>query len=203
MKRIRKEVLIIGGIGLAVFAMWRSIDRAPVKPAHGIVSSTSPSASSVAQASSAVSPNLSSRVIDDTLLSASQPERSTNIMDAPVGGDRAIAAVSYAGRKYSLQPTQYGFFDRVLIEQSAKVPVQVTYPDGEPGEKVIVEVEDGGQLDNDSILAVQSLDDQKRLAFVFQATDQTGIFRVTLRKGGDVKTLNFWAGPELPVAAAR
>ncbi|HEY5895676.1 MAG TPA: hypothetical protein VIT91_20850 [Chthoniobacterales bacterium] len=203
MKRIRKEVLVVGGIGLAVFAMWTSIGRAPVKSAPGTASSASTSAAVVAQAPSAVSPNLPSRAVDDTLLPASQPERSTNIMDTPAGGDRAIAAVSYAGRKYSLQPTQYGFFDRVLIEPSAKVPVQVTYPDGEPGEKVIVEVEDGGQLDNDSILAVQALDDEKRLAFVFQATDQTGIFRVTLRKGGDVKTLNFWAGPELPIAAAR
>ncbi|HEY5893346.1 MAG TPA: hypothetical protein VIT91_08960 [Chthoniobacterales bacterium] len=201
MKRIRKEVLMFGVIGLAVFAVWRSIDR-PVKPELRGVSSKSPS-SAAAQVSAAVSPSLHSRAIDDTLLPASQPERSTNIMDTPVGGDRAVAAVSYAGRKYSLQPTQYGFFDRVLIGPSAKVPVQVTYPDGEPGEKVIVEVEDGGQLDNNSILAVQALDDEKRLAFVFQATDQTGIFRITLRKGDDVKTLNFWAGPELPVAAAR
>lgn len=195
---------MITGFVLVGFLVWRSIE--PVRSARPALSS--PSTGSPPSFSAAATPavnatRLPSRVANDTLTSAADAAPSTNIMDSPIEGQRAVADISFGGRKYSLKPAQYGIFDQILVEPSSRIPVQVTYPDGEPGEKVIVEVEDGGRLDNDSILAIQSLDDEKRLAFVFRTTAQTGLFRVTLRKGADVKTLNFWAGPELPVAAAR
>jgi hypothetical protein len=120
-----------------------------------------------------------------------------------LNGEMAEATVSAGGKNYVLQPNQIGNFQRVYVEPGAIVPVKVTYPEGEAGEKLIIQAEDGGRLDSGKPVNVDELDQNKSLTFKFLLTNQIGVHRVTLRKGADVKTLDFWVGPPLPVAQAR
>ena len=116
-------------------------------------------------------------------------------------GQEAVAQVKLGGTTYELHPNQIGGFDRLNIEPKAKIPIRVTYANGNPGDPISIEVEDGGQLDNKKIAKVQSLDAAKQLAFTFSASEQSGIFRVVLRNGSDVKEISFWAGQQ-PVYTA-
>lgn len=104
--------------------------------------------------------------------------------------------ITVGDKTFSSTPNQMGQFQRVYIDPNAKVAVQVAYPDGSPGDPVAVEVEDGGQLSNKKMGAVIKLDDQKTANFQFLAGDQEGIYRLVLRNGADVKTVNLWVGQD-------
>jgi cytoskeletal protein RodZ len=108
----------------------------------------------------------------------------------------ATASVSVNGKDYQLTPNQLGSFPRVLVEPSSTTHVKIAYPQAHAGDSVVVETEDGGQLDNSKMANIATLDDKLTLQFNFQTTSQSGIYHVTLRNGADVKVLNFWAGAE-------
>ena len=107
-----------------------------------------------------------------------------------------VAKIQVANKSYELKPNIAGIFEQVHIEPKAKIAVQINYPHGEAGEKVIVESEDGGVFANNKIVQVQELDAAGNLNFTFNATEQYGIFRVTLRRASDMEELHFWSGPE-------
>ena len=116
-------------------------------------------------------------------------------------GEMVAAMVNASGRKYSLTPNQVGNFDRVRVQPQEKIPVTISYPGGVAGETVVIQAEDGGQFEDGGMAREVQLDAQRTLAFLFQVTNEPGEHRVTLRKGNDVKVLEFWVGEELPVAA--
>jgi len=106
------------------------------------------------------------------------------------------ARIAVAGKSYDLSPNQMGNFQRVYINTSAKVAIQINYPEGQAGDPVAVEVEDGGELANKTMGEVVQLDDQKDAQIQFVAGDQEGIYRLVLRYGADVKTINLWVGQD-------
>lgn len=104
-------------------------------------------------------------------------------------------------RIYQLKPNQLGFFDQVSnIQPLQVVPVEVSYPQGKVGEKVILAAEDGGRFDNGKMFSSAELDAQKKISFNFQVSDQSGIFHVSLRKGNDIKVIQLWVGRD-PLSA--
>lgn len=111
-------------------------------------------------------------------------------------GRFAKATVQVDGKSYQLTPNQIGNFPRVLVQPKDTIHVQVAYPQGQPGDAVVVETEDGGNLDGKKMANITALDGQQKVQFNFQTTSQPGIYHVALRNGPDVKVLNFWAGPE-------
>ena len=48
-------------------------------------------------------------------------------------GQEAVAQVKLGGTTYELHPNQIGGFDRLNIEPKAKIPIRVTYANGNPG----------------------------------------------------------------------
>jgi len=76
------------------------------------------------------------------------------------------------------------------------MPVEIFYPDGKEGEKVVVSVWDGGLLDNGESVKVVYLDNEKKCVFNFQVTRSLGLFRLLLFKGTDQKVVQFWVGAE-------
>jgi hypothetical protein len=119
------------------------------------------------------------------------------------------ARVQVGGRAYELTPNQVGNFQRIYVQPSETIPVEVAYEQGKAGERVAVSAEDGGGVwqgvsgkgqGAGGTGTVATLDERLRIAFNFRATEHRGIHRVVLRKGADVKVLDFWVGQELPVA---
>lgn len=92
---------------------------------------------------------------------------------------------------------QMGYFDKITdIPPLENIPIEIHYPDGSPGEKVVILVHDGGLLDNGNNVKVAKLDHENKLSFSFQVTDHPGIHRVMLKKELDTKVVQLWVGPE-------
>lgn len=85
---------------------------------------------------------------------------------------------------------------RQNITVGAQVPMQAIFPNAEPGEAVIAAVADGGSLNGGKPVLPLTLDAQGRAQFAFTGSQEPGLFRVTLRRGLEVKTIELWAGPE-------
>jgi hypothetical protein len=94
---------------------------------------------------------------------------------------------------------QVGKFPRMYIQPKDVVPVEMSFPRGEAGQSVVLEAKDGGTFDGVNLAKIAKLDEQRRLAFAFHADSQPGIYRVTLRRGGEEQVLKFWVGDPPPV----
>ncbi len=106
------------------------------------------------------------------------------------------AVVEVRGKSYRLTPNQIGSFQRINIQPRDKIAIQISYPQSQVGDPIMVEVEDGGTLDQKTKGRVIKLDEQKLAKFNFEATEYEGIYQLVVRNGADVKILNFWAGKE-------
>jgi hypothetical protein len=121
-------------------------------------------------------------------------------------GLRAVAKVQREGKDYRLTPNQVGTFQRIYVQPGETVPIAISYPNGQPGDPVLIEAEDSGKLlaqagiGGGSVGMTGRLNDQRTVEFAFEVSQNRGIHRVLLRKGNDVKVLDFWAGESLPLA---
>lgn len=136
---------------------------------------------------------------------SSQRSRRSNpnvgvLSTAEAPGERTVAKISNQGAEQALLPNEIGFFPRVYIQPNQEVPVELNYPDGLPEEAVSVHVEDGGALDGRLPGKLYRLDEGNSMAFRFRANADEGVYRVAIRKGSDVRVLEFWVGEEQPVA---
>ncbi|MBM3860678.1 MAG: hypothetical protein FJ395_13650 [Verrucomicrobia bacterium] len=112
------------------------------------------------------------------------------------GGERANAVVRVGTRESSLQANSLGLFPRVSIGLEETVRVAVSYPDGQPGDLVVIQSEDGGRLDNGQFVMRATLDDARQVQFSFTSTEEGGLYRVCLRKGFNEKRLEFWGNTQ-------
>ena len=117
----------------------------------------------------------------------------------PMEVEPAVATVSLKGVQTSFEPNSMGSFPRLNIEANEKASVTVSYPKGKAEEFLSIQCEDGGSLDNKTVIQQGKLDGTRAISFQFKAGIQEGIYRVTLRKGFDEKQLDFWVGPEVPL----
>src|SRR4051812_11262333 len=66
-----------------------------------------------------------------------------------------------------LKMNSLGYFNRISnIRPFEKLPVEISYPEGSPGDQVLVTVEDGGKLENGTGIQVLRLNSQKKVAFI-------------------------------------
>ena len=91
-------------------------------------------------------------------------------------------------------------FQRVYIKPEESVDITLIYSEEKAGDSVVIQVEDGGLLDDGKLARVAKLDAEKTLTFAFKASSFEGIHRVRLWNGADQKMLDFWAGEPLPLA---
>ena len=69
-------------------------------------------------------------------------------------------------------------------------------PGSAEGDQVVVQADDGGLIDLESVVARKVLDERGVLEFRFTSTLEGGVYRITLRNGFDEKRLEFWGGSE-------
>jgi hypothetical protein len=111
--------------------------------------------------------------------------------------EAAICKLRANNKRFELKANSAGYFQRISnIEKNGLVPIEIAYPDGIEGEKIVVAVLDGGKLDNNEIVQVIQLNKERKCVFTFQVTEQIGLFRLSLHKGTDEKIVQLWVGPE-------
>lgn len=110
-------------------------------------------------------------------------------------GEPAKARVSVGGlRTPFLVPNQVGSFPRVYLPLGGQADVQMQLPDAAPGDQVVAAVEDGGHFADGKPVQAFTLDENREIAFQFQASQSLGIFRVSVRHAAQTKIVTFWAG---------
>ncbi len=112
----------------------------------------------------------------------------------------AHVLVPSSNRRLALTPNQNGEYPRVLTEPGEPVEVLLTFSQSPPGSVLAVSAQDGGLLHTGAAAAALKLDDNRQVALGFQVSGNPGIHRISLTTAnGDTRTLQFWAGPELPL----
>ena len=127
-------------------------------------------------------------------VTAFAPARDTLAQSTTVNAVRVTASAKVGAKNYALTPNQIGQFQRLNIKANATIPVEVAYPDGQPGDKVSLRALDGGRFEDQSQLKAVTLDVNKKLTFTFTVNAEPGIYRVGLSRGQDLKVLDFWVG---------
>ena len=108
-------------------------------------------------------------------------------------GAPVVASIQMAGQPVrNLTPNQVGAFPRVIVRPGEKISAEVTWPAAAADDEVLIQMEDGGQLDNGAMAKMVKLDARKALTFEVNVSAETGMHRVALNQGEDRKVLEFW-----------
>lgn len=114
--------------------------------------------------------------------------------------DRA-AWVEFDGQSRELLPNIRGEFPRISVPASTVITAQVPFAGASSGETVHVEAEDGGSLLGEAEGGTTRVDEQAAASIAFRTAAYDGLQRITLRRGGESRLLQFWIGEEPPVLA--
>jgi len=130
----------------------------------------------------------------------SQPNERIRANTQSTPAANAMAArVEVEGRILQVAPNPRGEFGRVQVPRSAVVRALVPFPSAAPNELIGVQAEDGGMLQGEASKGTVTVDAERRAAILFQAAAGDGLYRITLRRGGENRVLEFWVGPQPPV----
>ena len=110
------------------------------------------------------------------------------------GEPARLRATVGGARTPLLSPNQVGSFPRVYLPLGGQADVQMQLPEAAPGDQVVVAVEDGGNFANGKPVQAFTLDENRQVAFQFQASQSLGTFRVSMRHNAQTKVVTFWAG---------
>lgn len=113
---------------------------------------------------------------------------------APTAGEPpdARAEVVLNGKTHDLEPGPSGAFPDLPCQALSTADVTVVYSSAEGPSDVILQAEDGGVFPDGSSVRAVRLDKANTARFTFINGVQHGLFRVTLRRGADIKTIPFW-----------
>lgn len=106
------------------------------------------------------------------------------------------ARVTHSGGPVELAPNSGGNFPRIQVRERERIGVEVRYPHVQPGESIVVQMEDAGALGNGKPLQVVPLSREGVGRFEVRVTHQHGTHRVTLNRAGGLSRLEFWVGED-------
>lgn len=108
----------------------------------------------------------------------------------------AVASVRTAGAAAAteLKASPDGIFPQTKMPPSASAEVVLTFPDGEPGDAITLQCEDGGHLDEDLAVKNTTLDAARSVSFTMHTAKDYGVYQVTLRRGVRSESISFLAG---------
>lgn len=101
-----------------------------------------------------------------------------------------------------LEWNSLGETPRLPVEQKQWVEASLTFPGGQPGDKIRVEMLDGGILENEQIGHLLSLDKNLSVAVSAKMSPNPGIHRVRVTAGTDSYVLKYWAGEPMEFQTA-
>lgn len=114
-------------------------------------------------------------------------------------GPRLFAEVETGSRRYvNLRPDDAGEMPQIRAEAEERIELRVNFPEGEPGEKIFVELPNGGSFaDSKAGGRVFELPENRTLIFPYITDNARGHCNVKLRHRGHTRSLPIWVG-ELP-----
>jgi hypothetical protein len=116
-----------------------------------------------------------------------------------VQGEMVSIRAEVGSKTIELLPNAEGQFPPLYVGPQTKTPVTAYFPESSPGDHIFLQMLDGGKI-NDRLYAKEAvLDQQRLLTFDFTTSSNPGRFRVLMRKGGEIKTVDFWVGPDIPI----
>lgn len=113
----------------------------------------------------------------------------------PEGG-RLYAEVETSERKYvNLRPDEVGEMPRILAKAEEQIELRVNFPDATPGEKIYVEIPNGGIFPDSNMYGrTYDLPENRTLTFPYVTDDAPGYCTVMIRQGGHTRSLPIWVG---------
>lgn len=111
-------------------------------------------------------------------------------------GPKLYAQVETSTRRYvNLRPDDVGDMPRVYAEAEERIELSVSFPDGEPGEKIFLELPNGGSFpDSDQFGRVLELPANRTLTFPYVTDESRGHCNVMIRHRGHSRSLPIWVG---------
>lgn len=118
-------------------------------------------------------------------------------------GPRLFAEVETSGKRYvNLRPDDVGELPRIQTAAEEKINITISIPEGDPGEKIHVELPNGGSFpDNESKGRILVLSENRTLSFPYITDRVVGFCNVKLRHRGHTRSLTIWVG-ELPTSTS-
>jgi RHS repeat-associated protein len=114
-------------------------------------------------------------------------------------GEPAVCNVKVNDKTVELKLNNDGSFQRLSnLTRNAVIPVEIIYPAGTEGERVVASVLDGGRIDGTEVIKIITLTRENKCAFVLNLNDNLGLFRVLLVKGDDQKVVQVWVDSGTP-----
>jgi hypothetical protein len=143
---------------------------------------------------------------DSPVAASLNPSKSSGVPHAPVAPvitDPIAANLKIGDRHVVVRSNARGEFFRVLVGPSALIVVDLPFFGAAAGETLAIQAEDGGALVSGVEEGRVVIAEDSRARFEFRAAAYDGLNRVTLRRGGEIRVLEFWVGPEAPVLVRR
>lgn len=111
-------------------------------------------------------------------------------------GARLFAEVETNSRKYvNLRPDDIGEMPRILADAEERIELKISIPEGTPGEKIYVEIPNGGSFpDSDQFGRTFELSENRTLSIPYITDDARGYCTVVIRQGGHNRSLPIWVG---------
>ncbi len=118
-----------------------------------------------------------------------------------ISGERCYARVTRSKQAITLNPNQVGNFPTIDVRPQTLVGVEVIYTAGQANQAVSLTALEGGTFGNGKTTQDLTLDSLKKASFSFAAGSGRGLYRVSVRKGADIKILEFWVGEPMTKAS--
>jgi len=119
-------------------------------------------------------------------------------------GDKGPSAVIQVnGDLKKLKLNTIGEFDQINVGPKQTIPIALSLPDRDPGQKISVQVEDGGYVGKGNaegkgdIVEVLPVNDNHQIVFAFTTNNLDGVYRIAVAHGADVQVFKFWVGQPL------
>jgi len=98
-------------------------------------------------------------------------------------------------KTFELQANSAYGFPHIYVSPKDKLALSVSLPKAKPGDPVMIEAADGGDLGDGKGTLLLHADANGGISFPFQTGQFQGIYHLVIRTGGAEQTLPIWAGP--------
>jgi hypothetical protein len=111
-------------------------------------------------------------------------------------GPRLYAEVETSSKKYiNLRPDDYGVMPRIHTGPGELLEIKITFPESEPGEKIHVELPNGGSFSDSEVVGrIYDIEAGKSFSFSIFADDARGNCNVKMRHQGHTRSIPLWVG---------